>query len=172
MTRREDAATMPQTPQEEDFTETDYIEDTKMHIAMVQMHLNRFILELKWRGQEHDRSKLQSPEKDIFQEGTPKVYGCKFGSLEYEQHKERVRPALDHHYAHNRHHPEHFEKGIDDMNLVDVLEMFVDWIASSKKYGSDIQEVLRINQERFEISPQLHSIFVNTVTMLQENSRK
>jgi len=44
-----------------------------------------------------------------------------------------MKPALEHHYALYRHHPEHFQNGIDDMNLIDLVEMFADWKASSER---------------------------------------
>jgi hypothetical protein len=67
---------------------------------------------LELRGVEHDRSKLEAPEVDLFDEYTPKLAGCAYGSGEYWQFLKSLKPALDHHYAENRHHPEHFEDGV------------------------------------------------------------
>jgi hypothetical protein len=76
-----------------------------------------------------------------------------------------MKPALDHHYANNRHHPEHFgEEGIDGMNLFDVLEMFIDWTASTRRHADgDIAKSIEINKKRFGMSDQLAQIFRNTV---------
>lgn len=38
----------------------------------------------------------------------------------------RHEAILDHHYQNNDHHPEHFELGINGMNLLQLLEMLAD----------------------------------------------
>jgi hypothetical protein len=72
--------------------------------------------------------------------------------------------GLAHHYAHNRHHPEHYPDGLEGMNLFDLLEMLVDWMAAVQRHDDgDIQKSLKINGDRFGMSPQLQKIFANTV---------
>ncbi len=66
---------------------------------MVKEALDRFTC--------HDRSKTESPEVECFDEYTPKLKGATYGSDEYKQWLAEMKPALDHHYAANRHHPEH-----------------------------------------------------------------
>jgi len=44
-----------------------------------------------------------------------------------------MKPAIEHHYKNNRHHPEHFNNGIDEMNLVDLIELLCDWKAASER---------------------------------------
>jgi len=39
---------------------------------------------------------------------TPKLAGSTYGSEEYKAFLGQMKPALDHHYAVNDHHPEHF----------------------------------------------------------------
>lgn len=93
--------------------------------------------------------------------------GITYGSDEYKAQLEKLKPALSHHYAHNSHHPEHYVTGIDGMNLLDVIEMLVDWKAASERHADgDIMRSIDINSERFKISPQLRSILENTVTAL------
>lgn len=79
----------------------------------------------------HDQSKLVNPELDMFVEATPLLAKTVFGTPEYEEAKSKLGNALTHHYTHNRHHPEHFQRGVIDMTLIDVLEMLCDWMASS-----------------------------------------
>jgi len=75
-----------------------------------------------------------------------------------------MKIALDHHYAENRHHPEHFENGIQEMNIVDICEMIADWKAASLRHADgDIMKSIEINQKRFEYSDELKSILINTV---------
>lgn len=83
--------------------------DTNRHITRVQELLSRMIIELQRRGQEHDLSKLGPEEKPTFDEFSPKLKASTFGSEEYKGFLAAMKPALDHHYASNRHHPEHSE---------------------------------------------------------------
>lgn len=152
------------------YTEQQYLAETKEHIMMVQSFLLTFIELLSLRAREHDKSKLAEPEKSIFVMNTPLLDGVIYGSPEYERHRERVSVALRHHYKHNRHHPEFHENGIRDMNLVDIVEMFVDWVASAIKYGNDIRHSINVCQQRFEFSDDLKKIFENTISLLRTES--
>ena len=88
-----------------------------------------------------------------------------YGSDEYKEFLAGMKPALDHHYAENRHHPEHFENGIDGMDLFDLVEMLFDWKEATERHNNgDILKSLDINEKRFNISPQLKQILANTVT--------
>jgi len=74
-----------------------------------------------------------------------------------------LKPALDHHYSHNSHHPEHYENGIDDFTLADLVEMFFDWKAASERHNDgDVLKSIEINKQRFGLSEQLCKIFENT----------
>ena len=44
-----------------------------------------------------------------------------------------MKPALNHHYVNNLHHPEHFQ-AVDSMTLIDIVEMLCDWTAMSYKF--------------------------------------
>ena len=140
------------------------IEESKKHIALVMKEISIFISLLEDRGWEHDASKLEEPEAKIFEEFTPLLKDSEYGSLEYKQFLKDMKPAVDHHYAGNRHHPEHFKNGVDGMNLVDVIEMFCDWKAAVERHQSgDIVKSIEINARRFSLSPQLVNIFLNSV---------
>lgn len=53
---------------------------------------------------------------------------------------------------------------INSMNLIDLVEMIVDWKCSSLRSGKDnIYKSIEVNQERFGYSNQLKNIFNNTV---------
>jgi hypothetical protein len=142
--------------------------DTLKHIWKVRKNIGTLIWELVLRAAAHDRSKLQSPEKTWFDEYTPKLAGSTYGSDEYKQFLNRLKPALDHHYYGNRHHPEHFSNGIRGMNLIDLIEMFCDWYAATQRHSDgNIMKSITINQERFSYSDDLKAVFENTCKIFQ-----
>ena len=138
--------------------------DTLNHVRTVEGLLHQLIETLMIRSFNHDKSKLQPPEKDIFDKVTPKLKSLTYGSEEYKESLAEMGLALQHHYAENRHHPEHFEHGINDMTLVDLIEMICDWKAATLRHADgDIMKSLDINKGRFGISEQLNTILTNTV---------
>lgn len=143
-------------------------EDTKEHIRRVRFYLVKCINELSGRSYNHDRDKIEDPvEKRLFDEYTPKLRECTYGSDEYKEFLKGLKEGLDIHYKNNRHHPEHFENGIKDMNLIDLLEMICDWKAASERHADgDVYKSLVINKERFGYSDELYNILKNTVDFL------
>ena len=143
--------------------------ETMRHIEKVREIIQLFVNKLTNRGMEHDKLKLESPEVEVFAEYTPKLAETTYGSEEYKEHLSKMSVALQHHYANYRHHPEHFENGIDDMNLVDIVEMFCDWKASSMRHhDGNLLKSIETNAIRFKMSKQLKQIFINTAKMLDE----
>lgn len=146
----------------------DSTNDTQEHITQVRFFLAEIRRELEGNGWAHDESKLQEPEKSLFDKYTPLLRGTVYGSDEYKQYLQEMGAALEHHYAYNSHHPEHFENGIDGMNLIQLVEMFCDWKAASLRHATgSMAGSLEINALRFFISPQLLSIFKNTVELMK-----
>jgi hypothetical protein len=138
--------------------------ETIKHIHMVRELLHKMILELDERARKHDQSKLENPEAETFGEYTPLLAETEYGTKEYDELLEKVKPALEHHYANNRHHPEHWPNGINDMTLLDLIEMLADWAAATKRNkNGNIRKSIEINAERFGMSEQLTKIFENTV---------
>src|SRR5687768_5660350 len=113
-------------------TKYDSTADTLLHMKKVSIYLNHAVSEILSRSDNHDFSKLGEPEKSSF-DNAPHPSSLVFGSDEYRQSIENLRPALEHHYANNSHHPQHYEGGVNDMDLFDVLEMLVDWKASTER---------------------------------------
>ena len=141
----------------------DSTQDTLMHINSVQNKINVFRDIMSIRAGVHDQSKLQSPEKELFDEMTPILKSLTYGSDEYKDSLGKLKPALDHHYANNSHHPEHYADGIKGMDLADLVEMFCDWLAATERTANgDIYKSIGINQNRFNIPPELSMIFYNT----------
>lgn len=150
------------------FGKYDSRKDTENHIRRVDQYLLKCIVELGDRAEMHDRDKINDKkEKALFDIYTPKLKDCTYGSEEYKSYLAELKPALDIHYANNRHHPEHFENGIRGMNLLDLLEMICDWKASSERHeDGDIYRSIEINQSRFGYSDDLKSILKNTADFL------
>lgn len=146
----------------------DSTEDTNQHIHRVAFYLGTYIGHLILRADDHDKSKLESPEKEYFDKYTPRLATMEFGTPEYTQNIQDLKPALEHHYANNSHHPQFYENGINGMNLFDIVEMFADWKAAGER-GKDgnIFKSIDINAERFGISKQLKQILINTANYLK-----
>ncbi len=186
--------------------------DTMRHIERVRNLINRVVLDLLRRGEEHDQSKMESPEVEMFAEFTPKLASLTYGSEEFNECKKQMRVALEHHYAKNTHHPEHYpecvneeykgllvdiecierdvwlpsstktrllirlraeaesiKSSVNNMTLLDVLEMLLDWKASSERHNDgNILKSIEINTKRFGLSPQLVHIFQNTANHFLE----
>jgi hypothetical protein len=141
----------------------DSTKDTKAHIARVGTLLHKFAQGLHYRAITHDASKLKEPEKSAFDAATPTLAGTTYGSDEYYTALAKLKPALEHHYANNSHHPEHYKDGVAGMDLYDLVEMFLDWKAASERHDDgDIWLSIEKNEERFDLSPQLKSILINT----------
>lgn len=144
--------------------------ETQKHIEKVRKYIRFFTDRLTTRGVNHDAAKLESPEIEIFAEHTDALKETTYGSTEYKKHLEAMKPALDHHYATYRHHPEHFQNGINDMNLIDLIEMLADWkAASERQLNGNLLTSIEQNAVRFNIDDQLKQILLNTAKSLDES---
>ena len=140
------------------------VKETEEHADIVWVYMNRFIHDLIVRKKRHDDSKMESPELQTFAKYTPKLKETTYNSDKYKQYLKKMKPALEHHYKENRHHPEHFENGIKGMTLIDLIEMISDWKAASERHNNgDIIKSIEINQKRFGYSDDIKQILLNTV---------
>jgi hypothetical protein len=147
--------------------EYDSTDDTKAHIRMVFGFLEEIRGKLMERQFAHDQSKLQEPEKSMYDEFTPKLKASTYGSDEYKGFLKDMGTALQHHYKENTHHPEHYENGVNGMSLLDIVEMLADWKAAGMRHSNgSMTQSLEINRKRFNISDQLFEIIQNTVKEL------
>ena len=83
--------------------------DTIEHINTVRRFMSYVQDNIVQRMICHDSSKLRSPEKELFDEFTPKLKNSTYGSDEYKEFLKSMKVALDHHYKMNSHHPEHYK---------------------------------------------------------------
>lgn len=142
--------------------------DTLEHITKVRDFLTECIARLEMRSRLHDLSKLEDPEKSMFDLFTPQLRKIEYGSPEYKLCLEAMGPALIHHYENNSHHPEHFQNGINGMSLVDLIEMLADWKAAGSRHeGGNLETSLVLNRARFKIDDQLFEILRNTARELK-----
>lgn len=144
-----------------------FLHDLEKHKNLVETKLNELSDELRYRGIVHDNSKYSDDEKVWF-EKAEKYDRAHFDKYEdwLNTTKPIIAPALNHHYANNRHHPEHHKNGINDMNLIDLIEMVVDWQASADCRGTKLDTDYSF--KRFNISSQLQDIISNTLRMINE----
>jgi hypothetical protein len=162
------------------------IHETLAHIRQVQKYLHRVAENLMERARVHDASKLVEPEASVFEEFTAKLKDSTYGSDEYRGFLAAMKPALDHHYANNRHHPEHYglhiciQCGADDrsqpctcggprradlsrMSLLDLIEMFCDWKAATERHADgNLARSIEVNKKRFGYGDELEAIFRRT----------
>lgn len=140
---------------------------TMRHIETVRNYLQACIGIILTRATFHDQSKLEPPEAEIFEKYTDKLRDITYGSTEYFKCIDEMKPALDSHYSVNRHHPEHHSNGIEDMDLIDLLEMICDWKAAGMRHNDgDMINSIEYNQKRFGYGDELKQIFLNTANTL------
>lgn len=135
----------------------------KGHISRVRKHMNTFVQLLLKRAINHDKSKLEEPELSWWKE-MDKEPRYPYGSEEYKQKIKRWDKVFKHHYKYNRHHPEHYEYGISEMTLVDIVEMMCDWLGY--KDTITISEALKVCDEqmkRYDIPDDIRQIIFNTL---------
>jgi hypothetical protein len=138
--------------------------ETHEHIAVVRGLMLGVAHDLLERAHRHDVSKLEEPEREMFDRFTARLRETTYGSEEYERCREEMGEALRHHYRMNAHHPEHWAEGVADMGLVDLLEMLCDWVAATRRHADgDIQRSIEQNAERFGYGPELAGLLHNSV---------
>jgi hypothetical protein len=140
------------------------------HINRVRQLVGVVVDDLRTRAFEHDRSKLQSPEKEAFDAITPRLRDVEYGSEEYRATMREFRPAIEHHQQNNDHHPEYFgDEGIAGMNLIQLTEMLCDWKAAGERHedGGDLYRSIEINQQRFGYDDGIRRLLENTADWLE-----
>ena len=146
-----------------DYSAVKTISNILKHRHSVNSKLQYLSRTLKERGEKHDASKLEPPEIDwlIAMDKEP-IYP--YGSPEYFEKMRRWEKFFKHHYGNNRHHPSHFEHGIEGMNLIDLCEYCCDIISYYDEMHPDQAFAsLEAQRERFGMDEQLTCILKNTL---------
>lgn len=137
--------------------------DTMKHKKNIEKVFSKVIKELEYRMNVHDDSKLKHPEKETYDTYIPLLQKTKYGTEEYNKVKDKMaEDGLNHHFKMNSHHPEHYENGVNDMDLFDLIEMYFDWYAASLRSDTGFKEGLENNIEKYKIDEQLASIMRHT----------
>lgn len=143
--------------------------DTQAHISKVYEAIRHVQFNLNRRALVHDESKLEEPEKSAFDQVTPKLKHLVYGSEEYRACLREMKPALDHHYQVNDHHPEHYgEDGVLGMSLMSIIEMLADWKAAGERHDppTGLNQSIAYNSVRFKMPQYLTQILYNTTREL------
>lgn len=136
---------------------TELNEETKTLLTILrhQTLVRKYLLQLAHRLEErallHDLSKLQLDEFGGFIEIQQIARGHRIDSEEYKASIQAEVVNL--HLSRNSHHPEYYPDGLWGMNLLDMIEMVIDWQAASETYGkATLLEALPIQKERFKMT--------------------
>lgn len=140
--------------------------DTLDHINKVRGNLETAVKNLRQRALDHDASKLEEPELSGYEGLSQALKGLTYGTPEHRAAFAPYKEIIQHHYAHNRHHPEHWQLGVTDMSLLDIIEMLCDWKAAHDRNGGDFGHSIQVSVSRFCISEQLHAVLINTAREL------
>ena len=142
---------------------------TMAHKNRVQDLLGEVVLALAPLAVHHDDSKLEEPEKKVFDVFTPRLKHLEYGTPEYKSALGHMKPALDHHYAHNRHHPEHHEEGIYGMDILDLLEMLADWKAAGERHRDNkgLAQSIETNAKRYNFGEGLKRLLIRTAERMK-----
>ena len=141
--------------------------ETFKHVKKVQEYMNLFIKDLINRSENHDNTKFEEPERSGFAKHTAELSKIEYGSEEYKNNLDKLKPVIEHHYSKNRHHPEHWPNGIKDMTISDLVEMLSDWAsATERNLNGNLRKSIEINAEKYKMTPQLRQILENTVREL------
>jgi hypothetical protein len=144
--------------------------ETMKHIHAVREGVDAVIENLERRALVHDLSKLESPEKEAFDQVTPRLAKTAYGSFEYRATLREIKPALVHHYQLNDHHPEFYGvDGVLGMSLMAIVEMLVDWKAAGARHDppTSLSKSINENAVRFNLPPYLTQILYNTARELE-----
>lgn len=136
-------------------------DDIVEHKTDMVMLCERLVARLAERIEAHDNSKLADPEEF---EVLKAIRGTKFGTPEYNAIIKTGK--LEKHYKANRHHPEHFgEELASGMNLLDLIEYFLDCHAAAKRRCSEDPDFSKL-AERHGLSEQLAQILNNSADLV------
>jgi hypothetical protein len=138
-------------------------------IDLITSHndLKDVVSQLMARAAVHDNSKFSPEEAEIFERVTPRLKTLVYDSEAYKASLAELGVALVHHYKVNDHHPEYFAHGIQDMNMVQLIEMVCDWSAAVKRMkDGNILTSLEKNKERFKIGELQYRIIRHTTLFL------
>jgi hypothetical protein len=149
----------------------EHYDQTRKHVQRVQHFMCAFAKALLERAMLHDESKYDPEEAEHFARVLPRLNSTTYGSEEYRAALREIKPAIDHHHKANSHHPEHYENGIEGMDLLDFVEMFCDWRAAIERHADGNIEQSNahnfVDGPRFKLSCQTISLLQNSIRWIE-----
>lgn len=138
------------------FDFTVYIFILTKHKIYVAYYLIKIVLKLIHRALIHDNSKYRFSEAIPMSKIAKYLINTLYGSKAYKDLTNRNYEAIKIHYKRNRHHPEYHDNDYKKMSLIDLIEMFVDWKAASKRYkNGNFDKSVEISKEKFKMSDEI-----------------
>lgn len=176
---------------------------TTIHRFWVFWYMSKFCVKLMWRAIVHDLSKYRHDEAEGFARTIFNLKHTTYGSTTYKSLLRSIEPNLKLHYQRNSHHPEHYNywecngcfthqplgnngicgvcgytqfthrQGIAEMDVLDKIEMVVDWRAATKRHkDGDIIKSLEKNKDRFKYNYKEQTMFYQIVCVIDKGARK
>lgn len=150
-----------------------HILDTSKHKIVVVYYMIAMCIMLMKRAILHDLSKYGKDEACAFAASLPLLAASEYQSDGYKKALESLGPALHHHYSVNSHHPEHHTSGFRGMNLLDRVEMLVDWMASVRRTkDGNIFESIKHNADRFGYDGKTMLSLMNTMSEIVGDNKR
>lgn len=143
-----------------------FLKDLVDHKRRVAGYMQLVANDLFHRAAVHDNSKFEPEEFEPYDVAFPELQKYPYGSEELKTVYKSIKPAIQHHFQNNDHHPEFSKDGINDMTAIQLIEMVCDWLAASERSQTSIMTGLEINKERYGIDDQTYRIIVNTAKHL------
>lgn len=157
-------------------------QDTFIHKEYVNYVINVFstylksnnmaqdAIELKRLGIVHDNSKIKN--KDEFRALTGIINDKSCLTNASSKLSSFKQDAIELHWKHNEHHPEHFSD-IKEMNRLNRLEMVCDWAARALQYKTDLLEFVEKRQEeRFHFPELIYDEIYHNCKIITELLKK
>lgn len=149
--------------------EKEFLHSNIIHRYYVNFFLSKIVQEIFLRAHLHDVSKYSDNEFPGFKGAIYYVRGPWGRENIPNIVKEKLRSSIEEHHKVNDHHPEFHPAGMEDMDLIQLLEMAVDWRAAMIRHGNhDIDENIQIGKERFGYPDFFAKILANTLKKIQK----
>jgi hypothetical protein len=145
-----------------------------IHKAAVETKMKKLSREIRERGSRHDNSKLSDMERPHLEQQPTTIKVQKVCETddscteEYDNALTAFHVGMIQHYKNNDHHIEHFQKGVYDMNLVQLLEYVCDVVARAEESNLPISDMIKMTSTIHENDPVLYEILMNTVPLIQK----
>ena len=141
-----------------------YLSNNKTHVYDFQEAINTICKALTTRAKTHDASKLKEPELTQYTEAAEKLEKFKPGSSDYLKIRDKYAIILSKHFTKNSHHPEHFKNGFNDMSILDLVDVLVDWKLDCG--DGDWNKFVDDRRDYYGMSDQVVQIFKNSKDVL------